>query len=82
MFRGPWAMGDAYTVADPYLFTIARWMEVDSVDPAAYPRVLDHRDRMAERPAVQRALKVKAWPSRGRSGGARGLGAAPSISGR
>ena len=25
MFKGPWAMGDAYTVADPYLFTIARW---------------------------------------------------------
>ncbi len=38
MFRGPWAMGDAYTVADPYLFTIARWMEVDSVDPALSPR--------------------------------------------
>ena len=57
MLRGPWVMGDAYTVADPYLFTIARWMEVDSVDPAAFPRVLDHRDRMAERPAVQRALR-------------------------
>ena len=59
MFRGPWVMGDAYTVADPYLFTIARWMEVDGVDPAAFPRVLDHRDRMAERPAVQRALKAE-----------------------
>ena len=57
MFRGPWAIGDAYTVADPYLFTLARWMEVDGVDPRAYPRVLDHRDRMAERPAVQRALR-------------------------
>jgi glutathione S-transferase len=57
MFRGPWVMGDAYTVADPYLFTLARWMEVDSVDPGAYPRVLDHRDRMAERPAVVRALR-------------------------
>ncbi len=57
MFRGSWAMGDAYTVADPYLFTIARWMEVDSVDPSAFPRVLNHRDRMAERPAVQRALR-------------------------
>jgi glutathione S-transferase len=59
MFRGPWAMGESFTVADPYLFTIARWMEVDGVDPAAYPRVLDHRDRMAERPAVQRALKAE-----------------------
>ena len=57
MLRGPWVMGDAYTIADPYLFTLARWMEVDGVDPNAFPRVLDHRDRMAERPAVQRALK-------------------------
>jgi glutathione S-transferase len=57
MFRGPWVMGEAYTIADPYLFTIARWMEVDGVDPTAFPHVLDHRDRMAERPAVQRALK-------------------------
>ena len=57
MLRGPWVMGDAYTIADPYLFTLARWMEVDGVDPNAFPRVLDHRDRMAERPAVQRALE-------------------------
>lgn len=57
MLRGPWVMGDAYTIADPYLFTLARWMEVDGVDPNAFPRVLDHRDRMAERPAVQRVLR-------------------------
>ncbi len=57
MFRGPWVMGEAYTVADPYLFTIARWVEGDGVDPHAFPRVLDHRERMAGRPAVQRALK-------------------------
>jgi glutathione S-transferase len=57
MFRGPWAMGDAYTIADPYLYTLARWMEIDGVDPSAYPRVSDHRRRMAERPAVRRALK-------------------------
>jgi glutathione S-transferase len=56
MLRGPWVMGDAYTIADPYLFTLARWMEIDGVDPNAFPRVLDHRDRMAKRPAVQRAL--------------------------
>jgi glutathione S-transferase len=59
MFRGPWAMGDRYTVADPYLFTIAAWLEGDGVDPAAFPRVLDHRRRMAERPAVRRALAME-----------------------
>ena len=57
MFRGPWATGAAYTIADPYLFTLSRWMEGDGVDPTAFPRVLEHRDRMAERPAVQRTLR-------------------------
>jgi glutathione S-transferase len=59
MLRGPWVMGETYTVADPYLFTLARYMEVDGLEPGAYPRVLDHRNRMAERPAVQRALKAE-----------------------
>ncbi len=59
MLRGPWVMGETYTVADPYLFTLARYMEVDGLEPSAYPRVLDHRDRMAERPAVQRVLKAE-----------------------
>jgi glutathione S-transferase len=26
MLRGRWVMCDAYTIADPYLFTLARWM--------------------------------------------------------
>ena len=56
MFRGPWVMGDAYTIADPYLFTIAQWLEADGVDVKPIPRVLDHRRRMQERPAVRKAL--------------------------
>jgi glutathione S-transferase len=56
MFRGPWVMGEAYTICDPYLFTIAQWMEGDGVDPARFPRVADHRRRMSERPAVRKAI--------------------------
>jgi glutathione S-transferase len=56
MFRGPWVMGERYTIADPYLFTIARWLETDGVDLAPIPRVLDHRERMRQRPAVAKAL--------------------------
>ncbi len=37
-----------------------RWLEGDGVDPSAFPRVLDHRRRMAERPAVRRALAMEA----------------------
>lgn len=54
--RGPWVMGDAYTIADPYLFTLAQWIEADGVAPKRIPRVLDHRRRMLERPAVKKAI--------------------------
>ncbi|MBY0330190.1 MAG: glutathione S-transferase N-terminal domain-containing protein [Acetobacteraceae bacterium] len=60
MLAGPWVMGEAYTVADPYLFTLARWLERDGVDPARLPRIAEHRRRMAERPAAQRALAAEA----------------------
>jgi len=55
-FKGPWVMGPDYSIADPYLFTIARWLEADGVDPKRFPKVLEHRNRMAERPAVKKVL--------------------------
>jgi len=59
MFRGPWAMGDNYSIADPYLFTIAQWLQGDGVDIDRFPRVADHSQRMRQRPAVQRALQAQ-----------------------
>src|ERR1700720_3122044 len=56
MLRGPWVMGEAYTICDPYLFTMAQWLEQDGVDPARFPKIVDHRRRMAERPAVKEAI--------------------------
>jgi glutathione S-transferase len=56
MLRGPWVMGETYTICDPYLFTIAQWMEQDGVDPSRFPKVKDHRNRMAERPQVQKVV--------------------------
>lgn len=56
MLKGPWVMGDQYTVCDPYLFTLAQWLEKDGVDPARIPRVIDHRRRMSERPSVKKAI--------------------------
>jgi glutathione S-transferase len=62
MFVGPWVMGQQYSVSDPYLFTIARWLESDGVDPARFPKVLAHRERMAELPAVRKVLaEVENW---------------------
>ena len=57
MFRGPWVMGDTYTICDPYLFTIAQWLEGDSVDIASTPKLADHFRRMTERPAVRKVME-------------------------
>ena len=56
MLKGAWMMGERYTICDPYLFTLAQWLEADGVDPATIPRVIDHRRRMAERMTVKKAI--------------------------
>jgi glutathione S-transferase len=56
MLKGPWVMGEAYTICDPYLFTLAGWLEGDGVDLTQLPRVIAHRRRVSERPAVQKAI--------------------------
>jgi glutathione S-transferase len=56
MFVGQWVMGDSFTICDPYLFTLAQWLEGDGVDPARFPKVRDHRQRMSERSGVKKAL--------------------------
>jgi len=52
----PWVLGEAYSICDPYLFTVADWMEKDGLDPDRFPKVRDHRERVRARPAVRRAL--------------------------
>ena len=56
LFAGPWVMGADYTICDPYLFTLAQWWEADHVDPSRWPRLSAHRERMAARGSVKRAI--------------------------
>lgn len=60
MLEGPWVAGADFSIADPYLFTLSSWLEGDGVDPKRFPKVLDHRSRMAQRPAVQKVLPLHA----------------------
>ena len=52
-------VGNAFTLADSYLFTITNWSKGMGIDMAAYPKINALRARVAARPAVQAAMKAE-----------------------
>jgi len=52
-------MGDKFTVADAYLFTILNWAGPSKFDLSKWPTIVDYHKRVAARPKVQEALKAE-----------------------
>jgi glutathione S-transferase len=53
----PWVMGEQYTVSDPYLYVMTRWLEREGAGGSAgFPRLVAHRGRLQARPAAQKVL--------------------------
>jgi len=52
-------LGDQFTVADAYLFTVSSWAKHVGVDLAGFANVGAYMDRIAQRPKVQQALKAE-----------------------
>jgi glutathione S-transferase len=50
-------MGDRFTVADAYLFTVLRWTARIEMDLAKWPNLKAYFDRVAARPKVHEAMK-------------------------
>lgn len=48
-----WIMGEQFTVADGYLYTVASWLKGDGVNIAEFPRVAAHFKRVEARASVQ-----------------------------
>ena len=53
---GPFALGDRFSLADPYLFLVSTWLPGDGVDIARYPKLAAFNASMWERPSVRIAL--------------------------
>ncbi len=51
----PYLMGDRFTVADAYLYTVLGWLRLFAIDLGLWPAVASHVARIALRPAVQAA---------------------------
>ncbi len=52
-------MGETYTVADGYLFTVTNWAAHVGLDLSPYANLLAYRARIAVRPAVVAAMKAE-----------------------
>ena len=52
-----YVMGDTFTVADAYLYTVTRWTKPMQIDISRYANLVAHNARVEARPAVQLALQ-------------------------
>lgn len=50
-------VGNSFTPADGYLFTMLGWLKVPGIELADYPALAKFRAAVAQRPAVQKTLK-------------------------
>ncbi len=57
--KRPYLLGDAYSVADAYLFVVLAWSKWVGVDLSPWPALGAHAARVAQRPAVQSALQAE-----------------------
>jgi glutathione S-transferase len=51
-------VGEHFTVADAYLYTVLTWTRLTGIDLAAWPVLAAYRERIQQRPAVQAARKA------------------------
>ena len=52
-------LGDAFTVADAYLFTVLNWSRHAGIDLTKWPVLEAYQSRVGHRPKVQEALKAE-----------------------
>lgn len=55
-------LGETFTPADAYLFTVTNWSKGIGHDLSAFPRLVALRERIAARPAVQAAMRAEGLP--------------------
>jgi glutathione S-transferase len=52
-------MGEQFTVADAYLYTVISWSNGVGIDLSKWKHLADYRQRVAERPQVKQALQAE-----------------------
>lgn len=60
LLKGPWALGERYTIADGYLSVFSRWLRSNHLlDPERFPKLNAHLTLVQSRPCIQKALHME-----------------------
>lgn len=57
--KGPYLMGEQFTVADAYLVTVLNWTRAAGIVLGKWPALKEYRDRVRKRPAVVAAMEAE-----------------------
>lgn len=52
-------LGEHFSAADAYAFTVIGWSKFVQIDLSAYPRIEEYQRRIAARPAVREAMRAQ-----------------------
>lgn len=55
----PYLMGETFTVADGYLFTMLGWCRMTNIDLSKWPTLTAYAERIGKLPAVREAMKAE-----------------------
>jgi len=56
LLKGPFLLGDSFSLADAYLYVVSGWLKGDGVDVSDYPKLTAFRKEMEKRSSVQAVL--------------------------
>lgn len=60
VMRGPYVLGEGFSLADAYLFVASTWLAGDGVDVQAFPKLYAFVSAMEARPSV-RKIRSEGW---------------------
>ncbi len=58
LFKGPWVLGENYSMCDPYLALVTRWFRDDGVDMNKFPLIVQHNENFNKRDSVKKVTEL------------------------
>jgi glutathione S-transferase len=63
--KSDYLLGEQFSVADAYLYTVTTWAPLIKLDLSPWPAIQKYQARIAERPSVKKAMKAEGLVEKG-----------------